>query len=946
MESGVQVTFRVHFASVPGQELYLCGSSDKLGNDSIESARKLTYTPNWWELVSPGLTPGAQLQYRYYMKDAGSGKITWERGKPRTVAVPKTGITKLICEDGPFRKKPSVEEEIFHTTAFRDVIYGRVTQVDASETQQDLSNTKSKVSESEKAAGDYLIFQTLQVRVAPTEEVYIRFRTKDITATGARNAGSENAQRAESTIERRLSADRFPYWTLWMPLAELGLDQSQEQLIHYQLLIRSGKQGSIVASDEGLSRALRIPVSGYSVQHSDYKAITDPEKTARFAGLAIPVFSIRSNNSCGVGELLDLERMIDLAVLMKLSLIQLLPLNDTSVTGTWRDSYPYSCLSVHALHPLYLNLDELSPPSGLAKEIQQARARLNQLSAIDYEAVMNTKMGFLRRLYAQDKQRILRDPVFLKFFNENQEWLVPYAVSRFLAKVNGTADFAQWGSRHHVSMTDLETIAAPETFYFDELALHYYVQFHLYRQLARVGEYAAKNRVILKGDLPIGVHRYSVDAWMNQDQFFLDRQTGAPPDQFAEFGQNWGFPTYNWERMASDNYRWWRGRLRSMQKVFHAYRIDHILGFFRIWEIPGNAVSGLRGRFRPVNPIKREELDSRGIWDIERLCEPYISETQLRRVFGDQKWTFVRDFFLQPWYNRYRFREIYDSEIKLQAFFADEAQARRFCEQSGIDQEYLRLELFRFQNDVILLRDFDHPEEAFHPRIEFWRAPTYWELNGDWQHKLRQLYDDYFFRRQEALWRDKAMEKLPMLKAATDMLVCGEDLGMLPSCVFEVLENLCIIGLRVQRMPENAEFGDCSKYPYLTVATTGSHDTSTLRGWWEEIPAEKRQRFWCDVMKRDGKAPTDCTPETVEWMIRDHLQAPSILTIFPLQDLLGMDAKLRRPVATEEQINVPANPDHYWRFRLHLSVEELLQKREWIRKFASMVSESKRNRID
>ncbi|KAK4529945.1 hypothetical protein CCYA_CCYA03G0802 [Cyanidiococcus yangmingshanensis] len=944
METGVQVTFRVHFNSVPGQDVYLCGSGEQLGNDRIEAAKKLEYTPDSWELVVPGLNPGAVLQYRYLFKDRASQKTIWERGKSRTVVVPKSGVEKLVCEDGWFRKTPSVEEEIFHTTAFRDVIYGRRQQDSDRGSQSSLLNSRTKVDEPKKSPGDYLFFRTLQVRVPPTNEVFIRFQTEQAAATAV--SGPNGDQKSNAGLERRLSADRFPFWELSMPLADLGIDRTRERLIHYQLLIRSNKQASTVAVDRDLSRVLRVPAAGQSVQLTDYQVITDPEMTARFAGFAIPVFSIRSNNSCGVGELLDLERMIDLAVLMKLSLIQLLPLNDTSVTGTWRDSYPYSCVSVHALHPMYLNSDDLNPPSDIAKEIQQARARLNQLNAINYEDVMNTKMGFLRRLYAQDKQRILRDPVFLKFFNENQDWLVPYAVSRFLAKVNGTADFSRWGARHQVSVADLEALAAPDTFYFDELALVYYIQFHLYRQLARVGEYAAKKRIILKGDLPIGVHRYSVDAWMNQDQFFMDRQTGAPPDQFAEFGQNWGFPTYNWERMAQDRYRWWRGRLQSMQKVFHAYRIDHILGFFRIWEIPGDAVSGLRGRFRPVNPIRRDELDSRGIWDIERLCEPYISETQLRRVFSDQKWTFVRDWFLEPWYNRYRFRTIYDSEAKLQEFFKNEDQVRRFCEQSGIDQEYLKLELFRFQNNVILLRDFDHPDDTFHPRIEFWRAPTYWELNGDWQHKLRQLYDDYFFRRQEALWRDKAMEKLPMLKAASDMLVCGEDLGMLPSCVFEVLENLCIIGLRVQRMPENAEFGECSKYPYLTVATTGSHDTSTLRGWWEEIPPDKRQRFWSNVMKREGKPPADCGPDIVEWMIRDHLQAPSILTIFPLQDLLGIDDKLRRPVAAEEQINVPANPDHYWRFRLHLSVEELLQSRDWIRKIAGMVTESKRVRID
>jgi 4-alpha-glucanotransferase len=938
----MKLIFRVQFASVPGQDVFISGSGDQLGNHRADGSKKLRYTPTAWEIELDDFAMGTTLQYRYFVKDGTTGKILWERGKPRTLILPKD-VQVLVCDDGPFRQEPNVEEEVFHTTAFRDVIYGRHV---AAASQNDATDGKSKRGPAPGSGRDLLLFQTLQVRVCPSEEVYIRFFVdmSDAATAAASNIRKIVEDGTEKSIEQRLSADRFPLWSLVMPLDELLPDRNQEQMLKYELFVRNSANGSTTASSKDDQRHLRIPPKNVSVHYTDYRAIDDPEKSARFAGFAIPVFSILSENSCGVGELLDLEQMIDLAVQMKMSLIQLLPLNDTSVTGTWRDSYPYSCLSVHALHPLYLNLDELNPPSEISREIKEARTRLNQLEAIDYEAVMNTKMAILRRMYANDKQRILRDPAFLKFFNENQEWLVPYAASRFLAKVNGTANFDQWGARRRVTVADLEGLASPDTFFFDELALHYYIQFHLYRQLARVGAYAAKHRVILKGDLPIGVHRFSVDAWMNQDQFYLDRQTGAPPDQFAEFGQNWGFPTYNWERMALDGYRWWRGRLRSMEKVFHAYRIDHILGFFRIWEIPGEAMSGLSGRFRPVNPIRRSELESRGIWDIERLCEPYISETQLRRVFGDQKWSFVRDFFFEPWYNRYRFRPKYSTEARLEAFFAKEEEVSKFCAQSGIDAEYLKLELFRFVNNVILLRDLDEPDDAFHPRIEFWRAPTYWELNGDWQHKLRQLYDDYFFRRQEVLWRDKAMEKLPMLKAASDMLVCGEDLGMLPSCVFEVLGSLCIIGLRVQRMPENAEFGDCSKYPYLTVATPGSHDTSTLRGWWEEIPSEKRQRFWKNVMKREDEAPSECTPETVEWMIRDHLHAPSILAIFPLQDLLGMDAKLRRPVASEEQINVPANPNHYWRFRLHLSTGKLAQSQKWLQKIASMVTESNRQR--
>lgn len=151
---------------------------------------------------------------------------------------------------------------------------------------------------------------------------------------------------------------------------------------------------------------------------------------------------------------------------------------------------------------------------------------------------------------------------------------------------------------------------------------------------------------------------------------------------------------------------------------------------------------------------------------------------------------------------------------------------------------------------------------------------------------------------------------------------------MIPACVPDVLDETSIMGLRVQRMPEgDIEFGTPGEYPYATVCTTSSHDTSTLRAWWEEQDDAAKGRYWSGIMRRQGETPpATATGELVRAVVEDHLASPSMWAVLPLQDWLGMDEAIRRPVATEEQINDPGDPQHIWRFRLHLNVRSLLEK--------------------
>eukprot|EP00188_Purpureofilum_apyrenoidigerum_P001435 Plantae.Rhodophyta-Purpureofilum_apyrenoidigerum.ctg17863.p1 GENE.Plantae.Rhodophyta-Purpureofilum_apyrenoidigerum.ctg17863~~Plantae.Rhodophyta-Purpureofilum_apyrenoidigerum.ctg17863.p1 ORF type:complete len:411 (+),score=74.75 Plantae.Rhodophyta-Purpureofilum_apyrenoidigerum.ctg17863:2-1234(+) len=395
-------------------------------------------------------------------------------------------------------------------------------------------------------------------------------------------------------------------------------------------------------------------------------------------------------------------------------------------------------------------------------------------------------------------------------------------------------------------------------------------------------------------------------------------------------GQNWSFPTYNWNEMAKDNYAWWKARLNRLGKYFHAYRIDHVLGFFRIWEIPETFTTGISGRFHKAIPVTREELNKRGLWDMDRYLSPYVHDGILRQEFG-QNTQQVRDRFFEPtWGNRLKFKEEYNTEKKI-------AEALKLPESAAASEkkflDFLKNKLLMLMNNVILLTDLEDPD-TYHPRFGFFKTSSFLELPDDWKRHFNELHDEFFSKRQDELWKREGMKKLPMLKSASDMLVCAEDLGMVPACVAEVLEETSIIGLRVQRIPAGAvEFGDPATYPYATVATLSTHDTTTFRGWYEsELSPDARNRYVKNVLKLKSPAPSTCEPYLAEAAIEAHLKSPSIWCILPIQDLLAMDAQLRRRKASDERINEPDDPMHYWRYRLHLDVENILANTEFMTK--------------
>ena len=587
----------------------------------------------------------------------------------------------------------------------------------------------------------------------------------------------------------------------------------------------------------------------------------------RGAAVAVPVFSLRSEHSFGVGEFADLQLLGDWCAKTGQKIIQILPINDTSMSMTWADSYPYNAVSSFALHPLYLRLSDVGYLRDEADraEMEALQAELNALPEVDYERVVNAKIKYLRKMYDLLGSRCMESKAFRDFEKQNRAWLMPYAVFSVLRDKYKTADFTKWATFSKFIEKRCAAFAERNE---KEVGFYYYMQYHLDRQLRKVRDYLHSKGVVLKGDIPIGVSRTSVDVWQNPELFVMTSSAGAPPDDFSAEGQNWGFPIYNWEKMTEDDYAWWRARFAKMADYFDAYRIDHILGFFRIWAVPEGAKSALLGAFVPSLPYSVTEI----------RCEGFHFEKE-EDVAAD------------------------------------------------------------LSNDNVLWLACG---DGFVPRISPFATEQFKALPKSQQEAFVRLHDNFYYRRHNAFWGATGAERLAKLTSSTSMLACGEDLGMIPTCVPQVMAEEQILSLEIERMPKEygVTYGDTLRYPYLSVCSTSTHDMSPLRLWWRD--EAKRDTYYKEVLGLEGDAPEEATTELCEKIVARHLASPSMLAVLPLQDWLSLSEELRAENIERERINIPAVAHHYWRYRMHLPLEELLEATDLSEKIRCLITKHSR----
>lgn len=689
--------------------------------------------------------------------------------------------------------------------------------------------------------------------------------------------------------------------------------------------------------EEGYNREVTLPALGEGdVVAYDLDQAFFAIYNTKVAGTLVPVFSLRTKESFGVGDFGDLRQMVDFMCATGQKVLQVLPINDSTITHTWTDSYPYSCISIFAIHPQYACLHKLPllDDKGKREKYEKERRELNALPQIDYERVNNAKLAYLHDLYAQEGAKTLGTPAFKEFFKENAQWLVPYAQYCTLRDEYGTADFTMWKDHNQWDEADRKRLSEPRTKEYKAVAFWYYVQFVLGEQMKAVHEYARQHHVILKGDIPIGVNRYSCDVWTEPRYFNLNGQAGAPPDSFSENGQTWGFPTYNWDEMIKDGCQWWVRRFGNMAKYFDAYRIDHVLGFFRIWEIPIDAVHGLLGQFAPALGMTADEIRGYGLnFQEERFTEPFITDWVLDRVFKERA-AEVRDKYLDRIDSeRYKMKPEYDTQKKIQKLFENVTDENELNFRDG---------LYSLISDVLFVRD-RNDKGKFHPRISVQFDFIYESLYDNDKAAFNRLYNDYFYRRNNQFWYGEAMKKLPVVVQATRMLVCAEDLGMVPDCVPWVMNQLRILSLEIQSMPKDphVRFGHLSRNPYRSVCTFSTHDMPTLRQWWDE-DWDRTQAYYNTMLYRQGAAPHPLPGWLARDIISRQLTSPSMLCVLGIQDWLAMDEKLRLADADKERVNVPAIVPYYWRYRMHLNIEDLMANKGFAQNIKDLIQESGR----
>ena len=756
-----------------------------------------------------------------------------------------------------------------------------------------------------------------------------QLRGDDRLAVIGKGDGLGNWDTAKALL---MTEHHFNEWVV-----DLDATQLADGKMEFKFIALNTKKQQSSVWEAGYNRTIELPqieqreVVVYNLDQAFF-----PLYDVRLAGMLVPVFSLRSEGSFGVGDFGDLKKMVDLVCDTGQRVLQILPVNDTTTTYSWTDSYPYSCISIFAIHPQYADLRQL-PALTNAKQrndFEALRQQLNALPQIDYEQVNHAKITYLRLLFAQEGSKVLSSKDFKEFLAEAGQWLVPYAQYCVLRDKYGTACFEQWPDHNTWNEADRAALLNARSSQYREASFWYYVQFVLHTQLLDAHQYARKSHVVLKGDIPIGVSRYGCDVWTEPRYFNLNGQAGAPPDDFSVNGQNWGFPTYNWDEMLKDGCQWWIRRFQNMAQYFDAYRIDHVLGFFRIWEIPVNAVHGLLGQFQPALGMTREEIESYGLpFHEHQFCEPFIADWVIERVFHEHADEVKTKYLDHAHDDIWKMKAEYDTQRKVEKAFEGVTEQRELNLRDG---------LYSLISNVLFVRD--HKEEGkYHPRISAQFNFTYEALYDADKASFNRLYNDYFYRRNNQFWYDEAMKKLPVLVQATRMLVCAEDLGMVPDCVSWVMNELRVLSLEIQSMPKDphVRFGHLSRNPYRSVCTFSTHDMATLRQWWDE-DASRTQDYFNSMLFHEGNAPHPLPG----WLARDivsrQLASPSMLCVLSIQDWLAMDERIRLNDADAERINIPANPHHYWRYRMHINIENLMADKSFTENIRNLIVQNGR----
>ncbi|TVQ38247.1 MAG: 4-alpha-glucanotransferase [Spirochaetaceae bacterium] len=645
-----------------------------------------------------------------------------------------------------------------------------------------------------------------------------------------------------------------------------------------------------------------------------------PSYDHKLTGILVPLSALRSDDGIGIGEFSDLPLLARWCADFGAQIVQILPVNDTG-----GQSSPYSALSAFALHPIYVRLKDLPEveAAGLQADVEVLRARFAPLARLRYAEVLAGKERILRAAFDHQRDRIGRLPELQRWIAQN-DWIRPYAVFRTIKEQNQNRFWHDWPTMRDPTPQQIDRHW--EQGCGDGSCLYYaWLQLRLEQQLQSAARAMENAGVALKGDLPILMSEDSADAWAHRDIFDPCFRAGAPPDMFSELGQNWDFPIYNWSRLADSDYDWWKRRLQQADKFYHAFRIDHVLGFFRIWAIPSAHFSGTLGYFSPSHYITRARLHSVGFDDgrIRWLAEPHVHGDAVRSSFAGQADEFIGRFF----------ERLEDQDLFL---FADHIDGEKSITGGGLSEAHTQ-RLLDWYRDRALLRVGD---DSFAPAWLFRDCSRYRGLAEQEQRRFERLVQQANAA-AERVWDKNGRTLLGFMNHTTPMLACAEDLGVIPDCVPGTLQELGILGLRVPRWarPDGINYRPISRFPEATVCAPSVHDTSTLRQWWETEVDDSERAAILTAHGINAALDREYTPQTAWRFIEALLQTSSRICMFQIQDVFATDALFRLPAAQDERVNVPGTfNDVNWTYRMPGTLEQLARRGEIVDRLRTLVA--------
>ncbi|MDO4790446.1 MAG: 4-alpha-glucanotransferase [Porphyromonas sp.] len=710
-----------------------------------------------------------------------------------------------------------------------------------------------------------------------------------------------------------------------LPFRRLGnrliaeIENAEKQSFEYKLIVKTlsgavewevleGNRVLRMDGEEGIVVNLSLPI---------FNSISLP----RISGTVVPLFSLRTNDSFGIGEFADLKMVVDWVKQTNQQVIQLLPIYDTNFSASDERNYPYNSISTFALNPVYLSLKSIA-----SKDILQKLKRLDRKDKVAYSSVLTLKMEAYRLYFEQlisSKEWMTKDYIF--FYETHSSDLIEYALFKLYSSEHPDRPVSEWmpyetylkekiGKKRKCSSLPLE--------------LHYYIylQYLLYSQLLDAKAYAREKKVALKGDLPIGIAPNSVDSWVRPHLLNMNLKAGAPPDFFATEGQCWGFPTYNWKAIATEGYKWWTNRMKVMALIYDAIRIDHILGFFRIWSVPEYTDNACCGYFDPSIPLDGQTISQYvPNIDIDTLTLPLVTEEYTLSIASQKE-----------------VDELLDAGVLIRennTLVMPEPKCR-LLSLSLTEKAVILAEKIR--GECLFIKDANG---GLQPRVLPESTVRYSLFSQDEKMTISALHHHYFHERNDALWYKTAMERLDRLSKSTRMLLCGEDLGFMTNAVPHILKKYNILSLnlpRISRKPEEL-FMTVSDVDYRCVLSTGTHDMPSLRVWWGSLTPQEQTRVFLSMVPPQGLNYLFQEPMEMGGLVNTLVKMPALAVILPIQDWWALTGKYDHISPEQEQINRPDDPVHVWNYRIPETVENLLADRELKRKISKTIASRSRN---